>query len=101
VDGLEYLDKVIKIDHRPLSYAAVQPGHLHSMFDEIRTLYAGLPESKMRGYKSGRFSFNIHGGRCEACQGRGNCGLRCNSCLMYTYRVDVCHGARFNRETLQ
>ncbi len=102
IDGLEYLDKVINIDQSPIGRTPrSNPGTYTGMFDEIRTLYAGLPESKMRGYKSGRFSFNIHGGRCEACQGQGQLRIEMQFLPDVYVPCDVCHGARFNRETLQ
>lgn len=102
IEGLEYLDKVINIDQSPIGRTPrSNPGTYTGMFDEMRTLFAGLPESKMRGYKSGRFSFNVHGGRCEACQGQGQLRIEMQFLPDIYVPCDVCHGARFNRETLQ
>ena len=72
IEGTQYLDKIINIDQSPIGRTPrSNPGTYTGVFDEIRSLFAELPESKMRGYKAGRFSFNVHGGRCEACQGQG------------------------------
>ncbi len=102
VEGLQYLDKVINIDQSPIGRTPrSNPGTYTGMFDEIRTLFATMPESKMRGYKAGRFSFNVHGGRCEACQGQGQLRIEMQFLPDIYVPCDVCHGTRFNRETLQ
>ncbi len=102
IEGLEYLDKIINIDQSPIGRSPrSNPGTYTGMFDEIRNLFAEMPESKMRGYKAGRFSFNVHGGRCEACQGQGQLRIEMQFMPDVYVPCDVCHGARFNRETLQ
>lgn len=102
IEGLQYLDKIINIDQSPIGRSPrSNPATYTGMFDEIRTLFAGLTESKMRGYKAGRFSFNVHGGRCEACQGQGQMRIEMQFLPDIYVPCDVCHGSRFNRETLQ
>ncbi|MEN6394610.1 MAG: excinuclease ABC subunit UvrA [Anaerolineaceae bacterium] len=102
IEGTEHIDKVINIDQSPIGRTPrSNPGTYTSLFDQIRTLFADLPESKVRGYKPGRFSFNVHGGRCEACQGQGQLRIEMQFLPDVYVPCDVCHGARFNRETLQ
>ena len=102
IEGTEHLDKIINIDQSPIGRTPrSNPGTYTGLFDLIRALYAELPESKVRGYKPGRFSFNVHGGRCEACQGQGQLRIEMQFLPDVYVPCDVCHGARFNRETLQ
>ncbi len=102
IEGIEYLDKIINIDQSPIGRTPrSNPGTYTGLFDEIRKLFAELPESKVRGYKPGRFSFNVHGGRCEACQGQGELRIEMQFLPDVYVPCDVCHGKRFNRETLQ
>ncbi len=102
IGGLEYIDKVINIDQSPIGRTPrSNPGTYTKMFDAIRALFADLPESKVRGYSAGRFSFNVKGGRCENCQGQGQLLIAMQFLPDIYVSCDVCHGARYNRETLQ
>jgi len=102
IEGIELIDKVINIDQSPIGRSPrSNPATYTGMFDEIRALFAEMPESKIRGYKAGRFSFNVHGGRCEACQGQGQLRIEMQFLPDVYVPCDVCHGSRFNRETLQ
>ena len=102
IEGMEHIDKIINIDQSPIGRKPrSNPGTYTGLFDHIRALFAELPESKIRGYRPGRFSFNVHGGRCEACQGQGQLRIEMQFLPDVYVPCDVCHGARFNRETLQ
>jgi excinuclease ABC subunit A len=100
--GTENLDKIINIDQSPIGRTPrSNPSTYTGIFDEIRNLFAELPDSKMRGYKKGRFSFNVKGGRCEACQGQGQTRIEMQFLPDVYVPCDICHGTRYNRETLQ
>jgi len=102
LQGVEHIDKVINIDQSPIGRTPrSNPGTYTGLFDNIRDLFAELPESKMRGYKKGRFSFNVKGGRCEACAGQGQLKIEMQFLPDVYVPCDVCHGSRYNRETLQ
>jgi excinuclease ABC subunit A len=102
VEGLEHIDKVINIDQSPIGRTPrSNPATYTNLFTPIRDLFAKLPESKIRGYKPGRFSFNVKGGRCEACQGHGTLRIEMQFLPDIYVPCDVCHGRRYNRETLQ
>ncbi len=102
IDGLQYLDKVIDIDQSPIGRTPrSNPATYTGAFTNIRDWFAGLPESGARGYKPGRFSFNVKGGRCEACQGDGVIKIEMHFLPDVYVQCDVCHGKRYNRETLE
>ncbi len=101
IDGIEHLDKMIAIDQTPIGRTPrSNPSTYIKVFDDIRRLYTQLPESKQRGYKPGRFSFNVYGGRCEACEGNGSNKLEMDFLADIWVTCPVCEGHRFNRETL-
>jgi excinuclease ABC subunit A len=102
VEGLEHIDKIVNIDQSPIGRTPrSNPATYTKLFDGIRDLFATLPESKVRGYKPGRFSFNVRGGRCEACQGKGVLQIEMQFLPDIYITCDVCNGKRYNRETLQ
>jgi len=102
VDGLDNLDKAIDIDQSPIGRTPrSNPATYTGMFTHIRELYASLPEAKMRGYKAGRFSFNVKGGRCENCQGDGIIQIEMQFLPDVYVPCEVCHGSRYNREVLE
>jgi excinuclease ABC subunit A len=102
IEGLQFLDKVIDIDQSPIGRTPrSNPATYTGSFTQIRDWFAGLPESAARGYKPGRFSFNVKGGRCEACTGDGLIKIEMHFLPDVYVTCDICHGARYNRETLE
>ena len=102
VEGLEYIDKVVNVDQSPLGRTPrSNPATYTGVFSDIRSLFVALPEAKIRGYKPGRFSFNVKGGRCETCKGNGYKTIEMNFLPDVLVPCEVCHGKRYNRETLE
>jgi len=102
IEGLELIDKVVDVDQSPLGRTArSNPATYTGVFNDIRSLYVGLPEARIRGYKPGRFSFNVKGGRCEACGGNGYKTIEMNFLPDVTVPCEECRGRRYNRETLE
>ncbi len=102
VDGIECFDKVIDIDQSPIGRTPrSNPATYTDLFTHVRELYSLTPEAKVRGYKPGRFSFNVRGGRCEACKGDGTIKIEMHFLPDVYVPCETCHGKRYNRETLE
>jgi len=102
IEGIDNIDKIVDVDQSPIGRTPrSNPATYTGMFTDIRNLFAELPESKIRGYKAGRFSFNVKGGRCETCQGGGLKVIEMNFLPDVYVHCETCHGKRFNRETLE
>ena len=102
IEGMDHIDKVIEIDQSAIGRTPrSNPATYTKLFDPIRRLFSDLPESKIRGYKPGRFSFNVKGGRCETCEGGGKKLIEMNFLPDVYVDCESCHGKRYNRETLE
>ena len=102
IEGMEHLDKVVNVDQSPIGRTPrSNPATYTGVFSDIRAMFVNLPEAKIRGYKPGRFSFNVKGGRCEACGGNGYKTIEMNFLPDVMVPCEVCHGKRYNRETLE
>ncbi len=102
IDGIDYIDKVVNVDQSPLGRTPrSNPATYTGVFSDIRNMFVNLPEAKMRGYKPGRFSFNVKGGRCETCSGNGYRTVEMNFLPDVMVPCEACHGKRYNRETLE
>ena len=102
IEGLEYIDKVVNVDQAPIGRTPrSNPATYTGVFSDIRSLFVNLPEAKIRGYKPGRFSFNVKGGRCETCGGNGYKTIEMNFLPDIQVPCETCHGKRYNRETLE
>ncbi len=102
IEGIEYIDKVVSVDQSPIGRTPrSNPATYTGVFSDIRSLFVGLPEAKIRGYKPGRFSFNVKGGRCEACSGQGYKTIEMKFLPDITVPCETCRGKRYNRETLE
>ena len=102
IEGMEFLDKVVNVDQSPIGRTPrSNPATYTGVFSDIRAMFVNLPEAKIRGYKPGRFSFNVKGGRCEACGGNGYKTIEMNFLPDVMVPCEVCHGKRYNRETLE
>ena len=102
IEGMEYIDMVVDVDQSPIGRTPrSNPATFTGVFSDIRSLFVGLPEAKIRGYKPGRFSFNVKGGRCEGCSGNGYKTVEMNFLPDVMVPCEVCHGKRYNRETLE
>ena len=102
VEGIDNVDKVVNVDQSPLGRTPrSNPATYTGVFNDIRNLFVNLPEAMIRGYKPGRFSFNVKGGRCETCSGNGYKTIEMNVLPDVMVPCEVCHGKRYNRETLE